>query len=106
MIKELMHNLIFLAVKSDVATKEVLSVAYDLLDTLMAHRESSVGMAAIMSAIHKRIIAFLDESGRFPTYTMILNLVIIACRNIRTQERMSRPSHWSAKSKQYKTIKV
>ena len=39
MIKELMHDPIFLAGKSDVATKEDLQVAQDLLDTLMAHKE-------------------------------------------------------------------
>ena len=38
MIKELMHDPIFLAGKSEVATKEDLQVAQDLLDTLMAHR--------------------------------------------------------------------
>ena len=36
MIKELMHDPIFLAGKSEVATKEDLQVAQDLLDTLMA----------------------------------------------------------------------
>ena len=61
MIKELMHDPIFLARKSVVATKEDLQVAEDLLDTLMAHRESCVGMAANMIGVHKRIIAFLDE---------------------------------------------
>ena len=48
MIKELMHDPIFLAGKSEVATKADLQVAQDLLDTLMAHRESCVGMAANM----------------------------------------------------------
>ena len=38
MIKDLMHDPIFLAGKSEVATKEDLQVAQDLLDTLMAHR--------------------------------------------------------------------
>ena len=37
MIKELMHDPIFLAGKSEVATKEDLQVAQDLLDTLMAN---------------------------------------------------------------------
>ena len=36
MIKELMHDPIFLAGKSEIATKEDLQVAKDLLDTLMA----------------------------------------------------------------------
>ena len=43
----------------------------------MAHRESCVGMAANMIGVRKRIIAFLDESGRVPTYTVMLNPEII-----------------------------
>ena len=77
MIKELMHDPIFLAGKSEIATKEDLQVAQDLLDTLMAHRESCVGMAANMIGVRKRIIAFFDESGRAPTYTLMLNPEII-----------------------------
>ena len=77
MIKELMHDPIFLAGKSEDATKEDLKIAQDLLDTLMAHRESCVGMAANMIGVRKRIIAFLDESGRVPTYTVMLNPEII-----------------------------
>ena len=77
MIKELMHDPIFLAGKSEDATKEDIGVANDLLETLMAHRESCVGMAANMIGVRKRIIAFLDESGRTPTYTVMLNPVIV-----------------------------
>ncbi|MBR5452638.1 MAG: peptide deformylase [Clostridia bacterium] len=77
MIKELMHDPLFLAGKSETATKEDLQTAEDLLDTLMSHRESCVGMAANMIGVRKRIIAFLDESGRIPTYTVMLNPEII-----------------------------
>ena len=77
MIKELMHDPIFLAGKSEVATKEDLQVAQDFLDTLIAHKDSCVGMAANMIGVRKRIIAFLDESGRAPTYTVMLNPDII-----------------------------
>ena len=77
MIKELMHDPIFLAGKSEVATKEDLPIAQDLLDTLMAHKETCVGMAANMIGVKKRIIAFLDESGRVPAYTVMLNPEII-----------------------------
>ena len=72
MIKELIHDPIFLAEKSEDATKEDLQVAQDLLDTLMAHKDSCVGMAANMIGVRKRIIAFLDESERAPTYTIPL----------------------------------
>ena len=78
MIKKLMHDPIFLAGKSDVATKEDLQVAKDLLETLIAHREGCVGMAANMIGVRKRIIAFWDESGLMPTYTVMLNPEIIS----------------------------
>lgn len=77
MIKELIHDPIFLAEKSEIATKEDLQVAQVLLDTLIAHKDSCVGMAANMIGVRKRIIAFLDESGRAPTYTVMLNPEII-----------------------------
>ena len=77
MVKELMHDPIFLAGKSEFATKEGLQVAQDLLDTLMAHSDGCVGMAANMIGVRKRIIAFLDESGRAPTYTVMFNPEII-----------------------------
>ena len=62
-----MQNLIFLAGKSELAIKEDLQVAQDLLDTLMTHKDSCVGMATNMLGVKKRIIAFLDDSGRTPT---------------------------------------
>ena len=77
MVKEPIHDPIFLAGKSEVATTDDLQVAQDLIDTLMAHKESCVGMAANMIGIRKRIIAFLDESGRAPTYTVMLNPEIV-----------------------------
>ena len=47
MMKELMYDPIFLAGKSEIATKEDLPIAQDLLDTLMAHKETCVGMRRI-----------------------------------------------------------
>ena len=73
MVKELMHDPIFLAGKSEVATKEDLQVAEDLLDTLTAHKDGCVGMAANMIGVHKRIIAF-DNDG---TYMVMFNPEII-----------------------------
>lgn len=72
-----MHDPIFLAGKSEVATKEDMQVARDLLDTLIAHKDSCVGMATNMIGVKKRIIAFLDESGQTPTYMVMLNPDII-----------------------------
>lgn len=64
MIKELMHDPIFLGGKSEVATMEDLQTAQDLLDTLTAHKDSCVGMAANMIGVKKRIIAF-DNEGEY-----------------------------------------
>ena len=43
-----MHDPIFLARKSEMATKEDLQTAQDLLDTLIANKDGCVGMAANM----------------------------------------------------------
>ena len=74
MVKELMHDPIFLAQKSAAATAEDLPVARDLLDTLTFHRETCVGMAANMIGVAKRIIAF-DCDG---SLMVMLNPEIIA----------------------------
>ena len=74
MVKELMHDPIFLAQKSAAATAEDLPVARDLLDTLTFHRETCVGMAANMIGVAKRIIAF-DCDG---SLTVMLNPEIIS----------------------------
>ena len=107
MIKELMHDPIFLAGKSEIATKEDLQVAQDLLDTLMAHKETCVGMAANMIGVKKRIIAFLDESGRAPVYTVMLNPEIIRKDGAYdTEEGCLSLLGGPRKCKRYKTIRV
>lgn len=73
MVRELMHDPIFLARKSAPAAKEDLEVAQDLLDTLTAHKDGCVGMAANMIGATKRIIVF-DNEG---TYMTMLNPEII-----------------------------
>ncbi len=107
MVRELMHDPIFLAGKSEAATKEDLQVANDLLETLIAHKESCVGMAANMIGVRKRIIAFLDESGRAPTYTVMLNPEITGRDGIyETEEGCLSLLGGPRKCKRYKSIKV
>ena len=107
MMKELMHDPIFLAGKSEIATKEDLPIAQDLLDTLMAHKETCVGMTANMIGAKKRIIAFLDESGRAPVYTVMLNPEIIKKDGAYdTEEGCLSLLGSPRKCKRYKTIKV
>ena len=73
MVKEVVHDPIFLAGKSELATKEDLQVARDLLDTLIANKDGCVGMAANMIGVRKRIIVF-DNEG---TYMTMFNPEII-----------------------------
>ena len=107
MIKELMHDPIFLAGKSEMVTKEDLQIAQDLLDTLTAHKDSCVGMAANMIGVKKRIIAFLDETGRIPTYTVMLNPEIIKKEEAyNTEEGCLSLLGGPRPCKRYKSIKV
>ncbi|MBQ2928084.1 MAG: peptide deformylase [Oscillospiraceae bacterium] len=66
MVRELMHDPIFLARKSAPATAADLEIARDLLDTLTYHREGCVGMAANMIGQTKKIICF-DCEGSYMT---------------------------------------
>ena len=53
----------FLSQTAELATPEDLPVAQDLLDTLTAHRDGCVGLAANMIGVCKRIIVF-DNEGK------------------------------------------
>ena len=66
MVKEVVHDPVFLGGKSEPATIADLPVAKDLLDTLVANREGCVGMAANMIGVRKRIIVF-DNDGSYMT---------------------------------------
>ena len=74
MIKELVHDPLFLGIKSKPAAKEELLVGRDLLDTLRAHSQTCVGMAANMIGITKRIIA-INDNGK---YTVMYNPEIVS----------------------------
>ena len=103
MIKELIHDPILLARKSEVATKEDLQVAEDLLDTLTAHKDGCVGMAANMIGVRKRIIAF-DNNG---TYMVMFNPEIVKkSEPYETEEGCLSLLGGPRKCKRYKTIKV
>jgi len=56
MIRDIIHDPIFLSQKSEPVGKEDLQTARDLLDTLKANRERCVGMAANMIGVRKNII--------------------------------------------------
>ena len=103
MVKEVVHDPIFLALKSEKATKEDLQIAQDLLDTLIANKNACVGMAANMIGELKRIIVF-DYEG---TYMTMFNPEIIKMSGIYDAEEgclslLGDPR----KCKRYQTIKV
>lgn len=103
MVKELIHDPILLSIKSEVATKEDLQTAQDLLDTLTAHKDGCVGMAANMIGVHKRIIAF-DNDG---TYMVMFNPEIIKKSSpYDAEEGCLSLLGGPRKCKRYKTIKV
>ena len=103
MVRELMHDPIFLAQKSVPATAEDLEVAQDLLDTLTFHKEGCVGMAANMIGKPKRIIVFDNEGS----YMTMLNPVILkATEQYETEEGCLSLLGGPRKCKRYKKIKV
>ena len=103
MVKELMHDPIFLARKSVAAGKEDLETARDLLDTLMAHRDSCVGMAANMIGVTKRIIVF--DNGGVPM-VMFNPEIIKAAEEYETEEGCLSLLGGPRKTKRYRKIKV
>lgn len=102
MIRPVMHDPIFLAQKSVPATVNDLPVAQDLLDTLIAHKDGCVGMAANMIGVLKRIIAFEDEG----TYTVLFNPEIVKCAQPYEAEEGCLSLPGVRKAKRYKSIKV
>jgi len=102
-VKDLMHDPIFLGQKSEEATLADIQTAKDLLDTLIAHRDECVGMAANMIGIKKRIICF-DADG---TYMTMFNPEIIKFSDAyNTEESCLSLLGGPRKIKRYKKIKV
>ena len=102
MVREIVHDPIFLAQKSAAATEEDLGVARDLLETLMAHKDGCVGMAANMIGVLKRIIAFEDGKG----YTVMFNPEIIRTAEPYETEEGCLSLSGIRKTKRYQSIKV
>ena len=93
MIQPIMHDPLFLAQKSAPATPEDAPVARDLLETLTAHADGCVGMAANMIGVLKRIIAVEAEDG----YLVLFNPVIL--KKIRPVRSRGGPSFAGRRAK-------
>lgn len=102
MVREICRDEAFLSQRAEPATKDDLGTAQDLLDTLLAHKEGCVGMAANMIGVNKRIIAF-DNKG---TYTLMFNPVIVKHAGPYEAEEGCLSLTGTRKARRYQTIKV
>ena len=102
MVREICKDEFFLSMKAQPATADDLDVARDLLDTLAAHRDGCVGMAANMIGRNKRIIAF-DNDGE---YMVMLNPEILKKSTPYDAEEGCLSLVGTRKTKRYQTIKV
>ena len=103
MVKELVHDPILLARRSEPAAPEDLQTAQDLLDTLEAHRESCVGMAANMIGVHKNIIVFDNEGSPM---VMLNPEIVRQSGEYETEEGCLSLPGGPRKTKRYEKIKV
>ena len=102
MVCEICRDEAFLAQKAEAAAAEDIGTARDLLDTLIAHKDGCVGMAANMIGVNKRIIAF-DNEGE---YTVMLNPVIIKESGAYEAEEGCLSLTGTRKVRRFKSIKV
>lgn len=102
MIREICKEESFLAQRAVPAAAEDISAAQDLLDTLTAHRESCVGMAANMIGINKCIIVF-DNDGE---YMVMFNPVIVRKSGAYEAEEGCLSLAGRRRTKRFRTIKV
>ena len=102
MIQPIMKDPIFLSQKSVPATLDDLQIAQDLLETLEAHKEGCVGMAANMIGINKRIIAF-DCNGK---YMVMFNPEIVKSSEPYETEEGCLSLPGIRKTKRFRSIKV
>ncbi len=102
MIREIMRDTAFLAQKAEPATPADLPVAEDLLETLTAHKDGCVGMAANMIGVNKRIIAFDNEGSNM----VMFNPVIVKRSEPYEAEEGCLSLTGTRKAKRWKSIKV
>ena len=102
MVREICRDAAFLAQKAEAAAADDLTIAQDLLDTLMAHKAGCVGMAANMIGVNKRIIAFDNEGA----YMVMFNPVIVKRSAPYEAEEGCLSLTGTRKTRRYQTIKV
>lgn len=102
MIREICKDETFLAQKAAPATVADLGVAQDLMETLIAHKDGCVGMAANMIGVNKRIIAFENDGE----YMVMFNPVIVKQSGAYETDEGCLSLTSTRKTKRHKVIKV
>ena len=102
MIREICKDETFLAQKAGPATAADLGVAQDLMETLIAHKDGCVGMAANMIGVNKRIIAFENDGE----YMVMFNPVIVKQSGAYETDEGCLSLTGTRKAKRHKVIKV
>lgn len=102
MIREICKDETFLAQKAAPATVADLDVAQDLMETLIAHKDGCVGMAANMIGVNKRIIAFENDGE----YMVMFNPVIVKQSGAYETDEGCLSLTGTRKTKRHKVIKV
>ena len=90
------------ALAMELATPEDLPVAHDLLETLIAHQDGCVGMAANMIGVNKAIIVF-DNDG---TPCEMFNPVIVYRKGLYLAEEGCLSLQGQRRARRHRTIKV
>ena len=102
MVRDIMRDTAFLSQKAEEAVAADKPIAEDLLDTLKAHKDGCVGMAANMIGVNKRIIA-VEDGGK---YIVMYNPEIIKKSDVFDTEEGCLSLTGTRKTKRYKTIKL
>ena len=102
MIREICKDETFLAQKAAPATAADLGVAQDLMETLIAHKDGCVGMAANMIGVNKRIIA-CENDGE---YVVMFNPVIVYRKGLYLAEEGCLSLQGQRRARRHRTIKV
>ena len=102
MIRDICKDEAFLAQKAEPAAADDLGTAQDLLDTLIAHKDDCVGMAANMIGVNKRIIAF-ENDGK---HEVMFNPVIVKQSGAYEAEEGCLSLSGRRKARRFRTIKV
>ena len=102
MVRPIVKDPIFLAQKSLPASPEDAGAAQDLLDTLIAHKDGCVGMAANMIGVNRRIIVFVNDGA----YMTMFNPEIVKCSGPYETEEGCLSLEGTRRTKRFRSVKV